>query len=213
MPVVTISRELGCSGDRIGRAVADELGYAFVDKQTIEAVLRASGVPQFGQIYESYPSFWDRFDQARAAALDMLDRAIRALARRGNTVILGRGGFAVLTGLADVLNVRLRAARAIRVHRVMATQGITDEHEADEVVGRNDRMRAAFVESLYPVRWNDLDAFDLVIDTGKVPPDLASGWIVAVVRSWGQAPFEGDTTADLEEDPILDEYLMKVFGE
>jgi cytidylate kinase len=212
MAVVTISRELGCNGNRIGMAVAGELGYAFVDKQKIEAILRASGVPQFGQIYESYPSFWDRFDQTRAAALDMLDRVIRALARRGDVVILGRGGFAVLTGLADVLNVRLRAARAIRVRRVMATQGITDEREADEIVVRNDRMRAAFVESLYPVRWNDLDAFDLVIDTGKIPADLAAGWIVAVVGSWAGAPLGGDGAAALEADPELDERIAAVLG-
>jgi cytidylate kinase len=210
MAVVTISRELGCNGETIGRTVAETLGYDYVDKQTIETILREYGVPQFEQIYESYPSFWDRFDQTRATALDMLDRVIRGLARRGDVVILGRGGFAVLSGLADVLNVRLRGARAIRVRRVMALEGITDEQEADAVVGRNDRMRAAFVESLYPVRWNDLDAFDLVIDTGKVPPDLASDWIVSVVRTWGQTPFEGDTTADLDADPILDEYLAKM---
>jgi cytidylate kinase len=212
MAVVTISRELGCNGDAIGRTVAETLGYDFVDKQTMETILREYGVPQFERIYESYPSFWDRFDQARATALDMLDRVIRGLARRGDAVILGRGGFAVLSGLADVLNVRLRAARAIRVRRVMALEGITDEHEADALLGRNDRMRAAFVESIYPVRWNDLDAFDLVIDTGKVLPDLAGDWIVSVVRSWERTPIEGDTAADLEPDPILDEYLAGVFA-
>jgi cytidylate kinase len=212
MAVVTISRELGCNGETIGRTVAETLGYDYVDKQVIETILREYGVPEFERIYESYPSFWDRFDQTRATALDMLDRVVRALARRGDAVVLGRGGFAVLSGLADVLNVRLRAARAIRVRRVMALEGITDQQEADALVVRNDRMRAAFVESLYPVRWNDLDAFDLVIDTGKVSPALAADWIASVVRSWEESPPEGDGAADLEADPILDEYLLKVFG-
>ena len=57
---------------------------------------------------------------------------------------------------------------------------------------------------------HDLDAFDLVIDTGKVSPALAADWIASVVRSWEESPPEGDGAADLEADPILDEYLATV---
>ena len=34
----------------------------------------------------------------------------------------------------------------------------------------------SFVEEFYGVPWDAIEAFDLVINTGKIPPDLAMNW-------------------------------------
>ena len=46
-------------------------------------------------------------------------------------------------------------------------------------------MRDIFIKSFYDIRSEDAAAastFDLVIDIGKVPPDLAVTWLVEAVK-------------------------------
>src|SRR5512147_2917539 len=124
MAVITISREIGSAGEYIAQKVAQELGYHFADKDIIEKVLNQYGFVQFQQEYESGPGFWSRFDTLRTRMIEFSNRVVEALARHGNVVILGRGSFVVLSGFADVLNIRLQAPLPLRVSRVMAQQGI-----------------------------------------------------------------------------------------
>ena len=56
MAVVTISREIGSEGGYIGKKVADELGYHFVDKIMLAGVLQQVGLIEFGQMVPPGPS-------------------------------------------------------------------------------------------------------------------------------------------------------------
>jgi cytidylate kinase len=78
----------------------------------------------------------------------------------------------VLGSFADVLHVRLQAPFPARVARVMAQQKMTAEQAEAAVKGR-DKVRMAFVEDFYRVSWGTIHAFDLVINTAKISPDLA----------------------------------------
>jgi cytidylate kinase len=208
MSVITISREFGSGGAAIAEQTAQALGYHCAGQELIGKVLAQYGVVEFDQEYDATLSFWERFDARRAerreVMQDMLHRVVLALAQHGNVVIVGRGSFAALAGYADVLNVRIQAPLAQRSQRVLAQQGLATVEEADAVVQETDKVRAAFIESLYGVRWDDARAFDLVIDTGKVDPELASAWLVEAVQALRQRPL-GDqpTAAAIQVDSIL----------
>ncbi len=208
MTAVTISRQVGSEGHIIGKAVADALGYHFVDRNTIAKVLSEYGMVDFKKVYESTEGFWDRFSPRRADIVSMLDRAIRAIARTDNVVILGRGSYIVLEGLADVLSVRIQAPFTSRVQRVMAREGLDDMEAAAGLVRERDRARAEFVEFTYEVRWDDASRFDLVINTSKVEPDTAAGWIIETTKALA-AKDHGDqpVTRSMKVDPILADYV------
>jgi cytidylate kinase len=208
MTTVNISRQVGSEGVTIGRAVADALGYHFVDRHTIAKVLSEYGMVDFEKVYESTEGFWDRFSPRRADIVSMLDRAIRAIAYTGDVVIVGRGSYIVLEGLADVLNVRIQAPFDVRVQRVMAWKGLDDMMAATEMVKERDRARTEFVEFTYEVRWDDASRFDLVIDTSKVEPDTAAGWIIETVKALA-AKDHGDqpVTRSMEVDSILADFI------
>jgi cytidylate kinase len=204
--IVTIARQLGSEGTYIARKVAQALGYHFVDKGTIEQVLSQYGFVEFGEEYDTAPGFWSRFNPRRAEMVDMLNRVIQALAHHGDVVILGRGSFAVVGSLADVLNVRLQAPFPLRIKRVMEQEKITEPDKAEAILKESDKVRADFIESFYNVRWDAADAFDVVIDTGKVTPDLAITWLVQAHQALKETPPDGArTTSTLEVDPILAE--------
>lgn len=214
MSVITISREFGSEGDTIAQKAAQTLGYHFVDRKFIGTILGQYGYVEFDKEYESLPTFWERFDAQRDKQRDlmvnMLNQVIQAVAQHGNVVILGRSGFEVLGGFADVFHVRLQAPLPVRVGRVMEQQKITFE-EAESLVKETDKVRVAFVEEFYRVSWGDIHAFDLVINTGKISPDLAAIWVVDAAKSFTTSP-EPDkpVTTSLEVDRILAEAVSDV---
>ena len=186
MSVITISREFGSEGDYIAQKVAQMLNYHFVDQKFIGIILGQYGYVEFDKEYATLPTFWERFDAQREKQRDvmvkMLNQVIQAVAHHGNVVILGRSGFEVLGGFADVLHVRLQAPFSVRVRRVMAQQKIPFE-QAELMVKNNDKVRVAFVEEFYRVPWKSIQAFDLVINTGKISPDLATDWVIDIAKA------------------------------
>ncbi len=208
MSAITISREFGSGGMDIAHQVAESLNYHFVDKRVIGMVLGQYGLAQFSSDYESTPGFWERFDarkmERREVMVDMLNRAILALAHHGHMVIVGRCGFAVLQGFADVLNVRIQAPLPNRVQRVKARQNIAELDQAEAVVREGDKVRASFIEWFYGVPWDSTKAFDLAIDTSKIPDNLATTFIVEAAQAFkGRQPDDRHTAASSEVDPIL----------
>jgi cytidylate kinase len=204
MTVLTISREYGSEGRRIAEAVAQTLGYHFVNKRTIEDILIQYGFVEFYKEYEAASSFWDRLDPRKTELISMLNRVVRGLTRHGHMVMLGRGSFAVLHDLANVLNVRIQAPLPLRVKRVMQQQGIFSHEQAQSMVVENDRMRAAFIDTFYGVRWDSTGLFDIVIDTGKVAPELAIDWLVAAMKALPDTSASLEpTTHTLEADSVL----------
>jgi cytidylate kinase len=214
MSVITISREFGSEGDAIAQQAAQALNYHFVDQNFIGTILGQYGYVEFNKEYANLPTFWERFDaqreQQRDVMTEMLNKVIQAVAQHSNVVILGRSGFEVLGGYADVLHVRLQAPFPVRVRRVMAQQEIPLE-QAETVVKNNDKVRVSFVEEFYRVPWDAIHAFDLVINTGKISPDLATNWIVDFAKtSVSSLETDRPTISSMVVDRILADAVSEV---
>ena len=216
MSVITISREFGSEGDAIARKVAQALDYHFVDQKFIGTILTQYGYVEFDKEFSSLPTFWERFDAQREKQRDvmanMLDQVIQAVAHHGHVVILGRSGFEVLGGFADVIHVRLQAPFPVRVGRVMEQQGLSFE-QAETAVKKSDKTRVAFVEEFYKIPWDSIHAFDMVLNTGKISPDLATNWLVDIAKV-PVSSFEIDkpTTDSIVVDRILAETVSEVLN-
>ncbi len=209
MTVITISREFASGGSGIAERVAQTLGFHFVDKDTIGRVLSEYGLAEFEEEYEAAPpNFWARFDtqrmERREMMVSLLNQTILALARHGNTVVVGRCGFVVLKDYVDVLNVRLQAPLPSRVRRYMERENMTDADKAEATVKEGDKIRAAFVETFYKTQWDDADAFDVVLDTDKVPAEMAAVWLADAAKALERRKKNGaPTTQSIETDATL----------
>lgn len=204
MAVITVSREAGSLGTTVAQKAAEILGYHCVEKKVVEKVLQQYGFVQFDELYRSTPGFWARLDDTNLLLISMLNQCVKALAQRGNMVLLGRGGFAILGGYDDVLSVRVQAPLAVRVQRMMEREGATDRQAVEELVRANDKARTAFLQAFYGVQPDTAGAFDLVVDTGAIAPGMAAGWIVAAAQTLDQREdLSGATTRQIVVDPIL----------
>ena len=149
MGVVTISREAGSGGAEIAQNLAGILGYHLVTWDRLAAMLRDFGMMDAVEVYDAPASFFARFVNGRAEVTEMLNRLMRGVARHGNVVIMGRGGYAALQGFADILHVRIQAPLQVRVLRVVERGEVDDRQEAEAWVKERDKRRAAFVEFSY----------------------------------------------------------------
>lgn len=211
MAVITISRDPGSGGMEIARKVAETLGYEFADHATTDAILRQYGLTKFSELYENVPSLLDILNADNLLMVAMTNEILEALAKRGNIVILGRAGFAVLGKYADVLNVRVQAPFADRVKRVMEREGLTDQPAAEERIREEDNVHRKYVRRFYNCEWDDPSNFTLALDTSVLSPEAATVLIAEAAKAVEQKARAGDavTTATIKNDPVLDDAINR----
>lgn len=211
MTVITVSRQLGSHGARIARALAKELGYSLIDKGVINRVIRQYGVTRLDTIYDKKPKIWELFNDDSAVTIEMMNETIAAFAARGDMVILGRGGFQVLSDMVDVVNVFVKAPEEVRAARIAKRDSITVE-EASQKIKADDELRARFTRLFYSADWADESQFDVVVDTGTDSDQVAMAKIIAAAQSLPQV-VEGDrAAAHLQVDPVLSETIDEVLA-
>jgi cytidylate kinase len=204
--VITVFRQAGCKGRYIAESLAGALGYHFADYATAERLMLQCGYALTPEVYQSVPDFWDRFTR-RGLERDEINIMLRsvtlAMARHGNVVMLGRGCYAPLQGLSDVINVRLKAPLPLRIERVMQDLQLTPE-EAAAFVEEKDVLVADFARSSYGLTPDDLSLFDFVIDTGRAHPDSVVGFLVEVESAQtADGGEERPSAAAIEVDPVI----------
>jgi cytidylate kinase len=88
---------------------------------------------------------------------------VRAAAKEGNSVIVGRGSAYYLRDRPDVFHVFVYAPFEEKVNRLRA-MGETEE-EAIELAETVDRDRAAFIKQYFDVDWPTRHFFHLMINS------------------------------------------------
>jgi hypothetical protein len=93
--VLTVSREYGSGGKEVGRAIARELSYEYVDRDTILADIRKDG-PKWEQwakdLDEHCPTVWEKYDWSFRGFAALVQWHVLEHAQKGGVVIMGRGG-------------------------------------------------------------------------------------------------------------------------
>jgi cytidylate kinase len=205
--IVTISRQYGAGGRRVGPALATALGHRFVDREVAEEAARRLGVsPEVATGRdERAPAIMEAIGLALAAASpefahapppDLDDRALAEATRRviesladvGGFVILGRGGQAILERRRDACHLSLVGDVADRAARIMEWQGV-DEREAVARCERADAERAGYLRHFYGRDIRDPLLYHAVINTSRLEVDGAVEVALAAAhRAFGIAP-------------------------
>lgn len=214
MAVITISGELGSDSLDIAQHVATRLSYEFVDKRMFDEIFRQYGLTKFDDLYSSAPSFLDLLNADNLLLVAMANEITEALARRGNIVILGRTGFAVLGGYADVLHVHITAPVSERVQRVMASEGLADRSAAEQRVHEDDSVHRTYVQRFYNRHWEDPSNYNVVLDMGSLSNATAVQRIVEAAHVLEQKTPGKDaaTTAQIQVDPVLADAVARVMA-
>ena len=200
MAIVTVSRQSGSLGTEIARAVASKLQYEYLDKDKIEKALVDCGLPmpEVEKFDEKKPPFWVSWQIQSRRFLHAIQAVVYDFARRGNTVIVGRGGQVLLRDIPGVVHLRLLAPFAVRVGRIMEREKV-DEKQAIRLIRRRDRDSAGFLRFFFEVDWENPALYDLVLNTQRISADVAVG----MISSWAASP-EIAAGAKIAEEKLTD---------
>ena len=164
--VVTLSREYGSGGHRIGELLAQRLGVKFYDRELIALTARQSGLSE-RLVHESEQTVDGRLmydDPMQTAVFHAQSRVIRDIAARESCVIVGRLANFVLKDRPACLHVFVYADEAARLKRIAGEYGI-DRTRAEALLRRTDRERREHCLHYTGREWGDRHCYGLMIDS------------------------------------------------
>ena len=188
-PVITISRECGCSGqllaekltERINNKINDpDKNWKWISKEILNLaseelqinpeqmsiLLRAEEKNFLDEIVYSFTDKYYVFD---TKIKKVIEEVIRSTAVRGNAVILGRGSELLSRDIPRSLHVKLLAPMSWRVEVISERMKISHE-EAKKFINKVDNQRAKFREA-YIDKKQDPFIYDLEFNCAKFKPN------------------------------------------
>ena len=167
MAVITISRQVAALGDEVAGELAKRLGYKFITRKEIEKRIVELGFPEskMPKFDERKPGFFASITKNRDDYFILTQYAVLEAAKSDNAVIIGRGAFAILKNIPNVISVRLVADENTRVKRLM-DEFSWNEKQARQRITESDENRNGFHKNFYNVDVGDPSNFDMVLNTG-----------------------------------------------
>ena len=206
MAIITISRESGARGSKIGHQLAERLGYSYIGREAIHEICMEYGIRQdeFEHLYEHAPGIFERYDKRNREIVELIAYIIRGLAHRDNAVIVSRDGFDALGGFGDVLNVRVTANAELRAQRIQEEHGLKLK-EAQAMINRLDNERSKYISAFHSQNWNDAALYDVSVNTSKLDADNATELVMQALMFLKEkhSP-EIAYVADIKTDPIVE---------
>ncbi len=188
MAVITISRQFGAGGKTLGQMIANELGYAFADRDIIQRVAKEANVStkwvesiekEAGAILSRFiskmvtKSLVDRVLKDERGYideeiyLDYLVLIIAQIADEGDVVILGRGSQYILNDHPDAYHLLLIDEFENRLKFMMKHYDLSRKR-ATQIVNYEDKRRISLYRKLGKTDYDQPSLYHLVLNMSKM---------------------------------------------
>ena len=203
--VITIGRQFGSGGRKVGKLLAEKLDIPYYDKELLAEAAKGSGICQ--EIFENHDekptrsllfslvtgmqmhgdpgSMYMDMPLNHKIFLAQFD-AIRRIASEGPCVIVGRCADYVLRDKPNAVSVFVKADIRQRMERAVSLYGV-DPAKAEETVRKADKQRASYYNYYATATWGDVNNYDQCVDTGKLGIEGTVALIEQYLRLRGQA--------------------------
>ncbi len=189
LPVITISRQFGSGGHEVGERLARQLNVPFYDKALIAMAAKQSGLSEevfahadekatssllYSMVMGNY-SFGARVPGINEMPINdklfiIQSDIIKKAAAEGPCVVIGRCADYILREHPNCLNVFIHANKETRVRRSIEKKDC-EERKAIDFVTKKDKQRANYYNFYSNKRWDDLQNYDISIDTSRFSID------------------------------------------
>ena len=204
---VALSQVDGSGAESIGRDVAQQLGFDYLNEAIVAQAAKIRGVdPASISDAEQRKSLLSRlaeaalreaprmssppklyaFNETDMLLWDIRD-AVRNAADRGNVVLVAHAACYACAGRSDVLRIWVTAPQSTRASRLASALGLS-EKEAARSVRQSDAGRASYLKKVYDIDEESDTDYDVVINTERLTTDAAVGLIVGLVRAPAAGP-------------------------
>lgn len=197
--VITVGRQFGSGGREVARALADDLGIAYYDKELLVQSARKAGIePEFfEQKDERFPSFLHGlfsftmgvtpmcyYTGGGSITDDSLYKSVsdflRSEVERRSFVVVGRTADYILRDYPHVVNLFLHAPMEECVKRITARADAVSPEKAESMARRTNKWRAEYYNFFTDKEWGYASSYDLTFDTSLMPTDK----IVELIKNY-----------------------------
>lgn len=185
--IVTIGREFGSGGHRIGEALAKAMNMPFYDNEILTKAAEKSGIceevmqehdekakPSY--LFSVSPALFG-FPGGGSASLPLNQRiflaqfdAITHFASEGPCVIVGRCADYVLREHKNTVNIFVYASMESRVRRIAKLHGLSEKVAKDDII-KMDRQRQSYYNFFADGDWGERSHYDLMLSTDHLTID------------------------------------------
>ncbi len=184
--IITIARQFGAGGQRVGKALSDMLGIPLYDKELIIRASKESGYSEelFHQLDEqnthsflyslAMGSYFLGNHVTGAVELPLNEKlfiiqadVIKKIATEGSCVIVGRCADYILRDDFNLTSVFLHGNMEDRIEYIKQEYDLTED-KARERINKVDRQRAGYYNYFAHDQWLDMLHYDLTINTSSV---------------------------------------------
>ena len=196
--LVTISREYGSGGRKIGKLLAEKLGVPFYDKEVIDKAVEESGFSR-ELIENAELKAKSSFAYNLASALNLSEGigasplsvneklflaqfdVVKEISEAGEGVIVGRCADYILKDMPGVTNVFIYAETEDRIKRAVEEYGDSPEKIA-HTVATIDKARQNYYNYHTCQKWGDYRNYNLSINSSYITEDEAAALIAEYVE-------------------------------
>lgn len=179
-PVITISREVGCSGLPLGRKIAEflnkkrrsvdwkvlskEIFYQSaqelnMDPERVRRVFKQSDKYTFEEILNA---FSNKNYKSEKRIIKTVTDVVQSFAIEGYTIIVGRAGHIIACNIKNALHIRLTAPLNFRIEEIQKKDGIS-RIEAISRIEKIEKERISFRKAIHQENLHE-ELFDLIIN-------------------------------------------------
>jgi len=201
---LTIGRQLGSGGKKIGEILSEKLGIPCYDKELILLASQKSGLGKelFEQMDEkSQHRFFSNFFGFRTGTVgnfatnylqnEMLfaiqSDVIRSLAEKESGIFVGRCADYILRDHPNCLTVFINANPDDRTNTISQAMKIS-EKEALDLINETDKKRAGYYNYYSNKTWGMSTSYHLCINSSVLGIEETAEFISAYIRSWKTQP-------------------------
>jgi cytidylate kinase len=210
-PFITISREYGCLGFYVGKAVTKILNDEFKQDppwsvyerkilkhltedmhislelaETLTDRAKSSMADYFRMTFSNYPP--------EAVVYKKLVEIIRLIAANGHAVIVGRVGNVITRDLPNGFHVRIIASPEKKIQNIKAHFNVSRK-EAKQILARKGETREHFLLKHLKVDMTDSSLYDLVINTTEYTVEQTARLVITGMQSYGLGPYAVQTSS------------------
>ena len=208
MRIVTVSREFGSGGREIGKRLADELGFAYYDREIVEEIASRCSLDENYVAHalercvaHTFPiHFGHTFSHLTApivsnGSMNLLaeqTKLIKELASKGDCVIVGRAADVILSDLAP-FNLFVYADMKYKVDRCMARASEDEKltrRETEKKIKKIDSERKKLHSIISDISWGNKDCYHLCVNTGGMEIKEIVPAIATYAKAWFEAHHE-----------------------
>ncbi|MDD3401853.1 MAG: cytidylate kinase-like family protein [Hespellia sp.] len=151
--VITIGCEYGSGGPEIGKAIAENLGIEYYDRDLVDQVVEQLGVErdlvekadtENNVRYSFETNYGRRYANLTNRVIYTQFEVVQKFAQQSSCVIIGRCSDYILRERDDVLNIFIYAPEEIRVKSVMEQEHISERRAREEIKANDEMMHTRY---------------------------------------------------------------------